>query len=223
MSLSVLITGASGMIGGLVLERCLESEQVQRVVSLVRRPSGILQPKLEEVVIKNFESLDREADYFQSIDVVLYCLGVYTGAVGRDEFRRITVAYPETLAKVLKQTSPQLRFCLLSGQGADRKEKSRMIFAKDKGAIENRLSKMQFGSFHSFRPGYIYPVEPREEPNNSYRVMRALYPAYKLLGRYASIRSTELADAMFHVGLNGAAKETLENKDIHQYVSGNAY
>src|SRR6266849_10501839 len=28
-----------------------------------------------------------------------------------------------------------------------------------------------------FRPAYIYPVEPRKEPNLSYRVLHAIYPA----------------------------------------------
>lgn len=76
------------------------------------------------------------------------------------------------------------------------------MFAKDKGVIENRLPKLDFKSFHAFRPSYIYPVTPWQEPNFSYHAMRLLYPLIKLLGSSYSIRSTELAQAMFSVGLN---------------------
>lgn len=210
----VLITGATGMVGGLVLELCLKSREVSHVTSLVRRASGIQHDKLKEVIIDDFLILDENASYFQSVDIVYYCLGVYTGAVDRDQFRRITVDYPETLARILSKKNPGISFCLLSGAGADRGERSRFMFAKDKGTIENRLSNMGFKSFHAFRPAYIYPVTPRNEPNFSYKLTRLLYPLLKLFGANFSIKSTELAAAVFHVGINGCDLEILENKDI---------
>lgn len=214
MGRHVMITGATGMIGALVLNHCLESPQVSSVTSLVRRSTEIQHDKLSEVIVKDFMALDGDAAHFESIDTVFYCIGVYTGAVDRDRFRQITVDYPEALAKKLQHTSPGLTFCLLSGAGADRTERSRMMFAKDKGIIENRLSKMGFKAFYAFRPGYIYPVVPRKEPNFSYKAMRWLYPAFKWLGTGFSITSADLATAIFKVGIDGSDQEVLENKDI---------
>ncbi|MEW8525616.1 MAG: NAD-dependent epimerase/dehydratase family protein [Candidatus Thiodiazotropha endolucinida] len=214
MGKNVLVTGATGMIGSLVLKHCLASDEVASAISLTRRPSGIQHEKLNKVIIYDFLHLDENAPYLKSVDVVFYCLGVYTGAVDRKTFRTITVDYPEALGKVLKEKSPYLKFCLLSGAGADRSEKSRFMFAEDKGTIENRLSEMDFAAFHAFRPGYIYPVMSRREPNFSYRLMRWLYPAIRFFGPNASIKSTELAEAMVKVGLNGSELEILENRDI---------
>ena len=214
MKETVLITGATGMIGSLILQHCLNSDKVNTVVSLVRRPSGFTHEKLNEVVVEDFLTLDENASYLKKIDVVYYCLGVYTGAVNRETFRQITVDYPETLARILISNNADLRFCLLSGAGADRTEKSSMMFAKDKGVIENRLSKMGFKGFHSFRPGYIYPVTPRNEPGLGYRILRWMYPIIKLFGSNSSIRSTQLAKAMFKIGLQGDAPEILENNSI---------
>lgn len=214
MRANVLMTGATGMIGSLVLQHCLESPKIAKVTSLLRRKSGITHGKLNEIVVEDFMNLDAGAPYFDEVDIVYYCQGVYTGTVDRGAFRQITVDYPEKLGQILRKRSPSLRFCLLSGAGADRSERSRVMFAKDKGAIENRLSRMGFKSIHAFRPGYIYPFTPRQEPNISYRVTRVLYPLIKLLGSKYSIRSTELAIAMFAVGLNGSPLEILENKDI---------
>lgn len=156
-----------------------------------------------------------DAADFQAVDAAMFCIGVYTGAVSREEFRRITVDLPMAFARNLHQYSPQAIFCLLSGAGADRTEQSRFMFAKDKGAVENQLSALGFGAFHTFRPGYIYPVTSREEPNWSYRIFRVLYPLVRLMGPNSSIRSTELAQGMYQVAVEGAAaEEILENRDI---------
>lgn len=212
--MKVLLTGGTGMVGSLVLQQCLESRDVSEVVSLLRRPSGVEHPKVREFVIEDFLALDEEAPCFQGLDAVCYCQGVYSGTVDRKSFGQITIDYPEALAEIVKSTSPNARFCLLSGAGADRSGKSRMAFARDKGEIENRLSNLGLGAFHSFRPGYIFPVNPRQEPGFGYRLLRLLYPLVRLFGEGSSIRSTELADAMFRVGLQGYKQEILENRDI---------
>lgn len=214
MCKKVIITGSTGMIGSLVLELCLDNQEISSVISLVRRASGIKHEKLNEIILKNFMELDKNASYFDSVDIVYYCLGVYTGTVKREQFRKITVDYPEALGILLSERNPDLRFCLLSGAGADRTETSRFMFAKDKGIIENRLSNMGFKSFHAFRPGYIYPVTPRKEPNSFYKLMRLLYPLLKLLGANSTIKSTELAKSIFNIGLYGSELEILENRDI---------
>ncbi len=210
---NVLIAGASGMVGSLIFEHCLSSSEVRGVISLVRRPSGIKHPKLEEVVIDNFTDYSEHQHLFQNIDAAYFCIGVYTGQVSKKDFELITVDYACSFAETLSKNSPNANFCLLSGAGADRSEKSRTAFARFKGIAENRISVLGL-SFYSFRPGYIYPTTPRKEPNVMYRISRMLYPVIKLFGRNASIQSTELAHSMFITGLNGGPREILENRDI---------
>ncbi len=214
MSKKILITGATGMIGGLILESALKDTLITEVISIVRKKSGVSHPKLKEVIISNFLDYSSIGELLKDIDAVYYCLGVYTGKAPRDEFRKITVDYPAALAKTIATHSIQATFCLLSGQGADRSEKSSLMFAKDKGVIENLLSGLGFKAFYAFRPSYIYPVTPRTEPNFAYKFFRTIYPLVRLLGKNFSIRSTELASAMYRVGLVGAEKEVLENRDI---------
>jgi hypothetical protein len=106
----------------------------------------------------------------------------------------------------------------LSGQGADRTEKSKLQFARDKGAIENALAGLGFKSFYAFRPGYIYPTTKRKEPNFFYTVSRLFYPILKLLGNNVSITDQQLAATMYAVGMNGYSKEVLENKDMRVFA-----
>ena len=201
------------MIGGLILKRCLENDQVTSVRSFVRKPTGIKHPKLREIVIENFENLEGLEGYFKDVSVLFFCLGVYTGQVPDSLFKKITVDYAVAFARMLESNSVNATFCLLSGAGADRSEKSRASFARYKGMAENRIAAMQL-KFHSFRPGYIYPDEPRKEPNIGYTIIKYCYPLIKLLGDKYSIRSTQLANAIFNVGLDGTDQEVLENDEI---------
>lgn len=209
----VIIAGASGMVGKLLLKKCLLSEEVEKVISVVRHNSGNNQCKLEEVVVKDFKDYSEYQNLFTNIDAAFFCIGVYTGKVKETEFKTITVDFAVQFAYAIKTNSPNANFCLLSGAGADRTEKSRTAFAKYKGMAENQISAFNL-NFYSFRPGYIYPVTPRNEPNIMYSIFRALYPLIKLTGKNTSIKSTELALAMFKVGIHGANKEVLENKDV---------
>lgn len=214
--MKAIITGSSGMVGKLILTHCLHAEKINEVISLVRKPTEQKHNKLTEVVISNFEDYSTLENYFKDIHVAFFCLGVYTGQVPDDLLKRVTVNYAVAFAKTLEQNSPQATLCLLSGAGADRTEKSKTPFALYKGMAENQIANLHL-NFYSFRPAYIYPVEPRKEPNAGYTIIKVLYPLIKLLGRKYSITSTELANAIFNVGLNGADKQILENQDILKY------
>ena len=204
------------MIGNLVLTHCLNADKITEVRSLVRKPTGLTHKKLIEIVIENFEDFSTHEDLFKDVSAAFFCLGVYTGQVPDDLFKKITVNFAVEFAQTLKKNSPQATLCLLSGAGADRTEQSKTSFARYKGMAENQIAEMDL-RFHSFRPAYIYPVEPRKEPNIAYKIIKALYPIFKLSGDKYSIQSTDLANAMFNVGLNGAAEQILENQDILKY------
>lgn len=205
------------MIGSIILDECLSSSKIDRVTSLARRKSNNEHPKLKEVIIEDFTDYANHRNLFKNIDSAFFCIGVYTGSVPDKLFKEITVDYAVSFAKMLKENSPNAKLCLLSGAGADRTEKSKTSFALYKGIAENQIDKLGL-EFYAFRPGYIYPVEPRKEPNLMYRIMRYLYPIIRLLGSNFSIKSTELAKAMYEIGLNGSDKKILENKDLIHYL-----
>jgi len=214
--MKVIIAGGTGMVGSLVLNHCLNTADISEVISLGRKPTEKKDTKLKEVVISNFEDYSEQEHLFKNVDVAFFCIGVYTGQVSDDLFKTITVDYAEAFAKAVEQQNPNARICLLSGDGADRTEKSKTSFARYKGMAENRIAALNL-EFYSFRPSYIYPVEPRKEPNILYKIMRGLYPLIKMLGGKYSIKSTELGSAIFNAGINGAKQEVLENKEILSY------
>ena len=80
----------------------------------------------------------------------------------------------------------------------------------------NHLMSLDLGGLYIFRPGYIYPVEKRTEPNFSYRIFRSLYPFMNKVAPSKSITSKNLGKAMFKAGMNGAEKTIMENEEIKQ-------
>jgi uncharacterized protein YbjT (DUF2867 family) len=217
----LVIVGASGMVGGYALRYALESPGVSIVTSIGRKRLGLSHPKLKEVLHPNFADCSALAEMLSGQDAAIFCLGAYTGAVPDAEFRTITVDYPLEFARVLRASSPGAAFSFLSGKGADPTERSRLAFARYKGAAEKALLAAGFPRLYIFRPAYIYPVEPRKEPNFSYRLMRAIYPAFRVLFPNQAIRGDDLARAMVDVVIGrttAGPNQVFENRDIRALI-----
>ncbi|MGH9513346.1 MAG: NAD-dependent epimerase/dehydratase family protein [Terriglobales bacterium] len=217
----VVIVGATGMVGGYALRYALDHPDTGSVTAIGRRKLGISHTKLREVLHQDFADCSALADTLSGQDAAVFCLGAYTGAVPDAEFRNITVDYPIEFARVLRRRSPEAAFSLLSGKGADPTGRSRVPFARYKGEAENGLLAAGFPHVYIFRPAYIYPVEPRKEPNSSYRLLRAIYPAFRVLFPNQVIRADDLARAMVEVAVRGTGEQRsliFENRDIRTMV-----
>jgi len=92
-----------------------------------------------------------------------------------------------------------------------------MAFARYKGEAERLLIASGFPNVYIFRPAYIYPVQPRREPNFSYRLLRAIYPVFRVLFPNQVIRADDLARTMVDAAVRGTQEGrslVLENRDI---------
>jgi uncharacterized protein YbjT (DUF2867 family) len=209
------------MVGGYALRYALDHPAVGTVTAIGRKNLGISHAKLKEVLHRDFADCSALAGTLSGQDAAVFCLGAYTGAVPDAEFRTITVDYPIEFARVLRESSPDAAFSFLSGNGADPTGRSRMTFARYKGEAENALLAAGLPHVYIFRPAYIYPVEPRKEPNFSYRLFRAIYPAFRVLFPNQVIRADDLACAMVDVAVRGTGEQRsliLENRDIRTMV-----
>jgi uncharacterized protein YbjT (DUF2867 family) len=213
----LVIVGGTGMVGGYALRYALDHPAVGRVTAIGRRKLGISHPKLHEILHRDFADCSALAETLSRQDAAIFCLGTYTGSVSDAELRKITVDYTIEFARVLHGSSPEAAFSFLSGNGADQTGRSRIPFARYKGEAENALLAAGFPRLYIFRPAYIYPVEPRKEPNFSYRLLRAIYPVFRVLFTNQVIPADQLAMAMVDVVVHENSKRAsvvLENHDI---------
>jgi uncharacterized protein YbjT (DUF2867 family) len=210
------------MVGGYALRYALGHPTVSRVTAIGRRRLGVSHPKLKEVLHEDFADCCALAEALSDQDAAIFCLGTYTGAVSDAELRKTTVDYTIEFARVLRGSSPNAVFSFLSGSGADQTGRSRMAFARYKGEAEKALMAAGFPRVYMFRPAYFYPVEPRKEPNLSYRLLRAVYPAFRLLFPNQVIRTDDLARAMVDVAVRETREtggQVFENRDIRAMVT----
>src|SRR5450432_388314 len=213
----LVLVGASGMVGGYALRCALEEPAVGSVMAVGRRTLGISHPKLKEVIHSNFAHCSKLAEPLASQDAAVFCLGTYTGVVPDAELRAITVDYTVEFTRVLRDSSPNAAFSFLSGNGADPTGRSRLPYARYKGEAEKALLAAGFPHVYIFRPAYIYPVESRKEPNLSYRILRAIYPAFRVLFPNQVIRADDMAQVMVDAvvrGTPGRPGPVFENRDI---------
>jgi uncharacterized protein YbjT (DUF2867 family) len=199
--MQVLVIGASGMVGQAALAACLRDERVSRVTTVVRRPpAATLHHKLHPVLCADLFELESVADQLGSPDACLFCAGVSAVGVSPDAYRRLTYDMTLSVAQVLVERWPGMRFLYVSGQGTDSTETGRAMWARVKGATENRLLAMGFAEAICFRPGYIQPLDGIRSKtgwyNTFYRILRPIYPLLRRLAPGSVTDTTALGRAM---------------------------
>jgi uncharacterized protein YbjT (DUF2867 family) len=147
---SLLIAGATGLVGKLVLEQALADERVSRVIALTRRPiasSG----KLENVVI-DFSDMPDQAAWW-SVDGVVSALGTTRAqAKSRSDYRAVDYDYPLAIARHARDHGAT-HFALTSSLGAD--PRSAFVYTRTKGELEFELKKLGFPSLTIVRPSVL--------------------------------------------------------------------
>ncbi|KMO42070.1 hypothetical protein VQ02_04265 [Methylobacterium variabile] len=147
---TVLIAGATGLVGGLALELALADSRIDRVVALTRRP---VEPhtKLRNVVV-DFSDLPADADWW-NVDGVICALGTTRARTpSPNEYLAIDRDYPLAIAH-LTRSQGATRFALVSSLGAD--PRSRFAYTRRKGELESKLAALAFPSLTIVRPSAL--------------------------------------------------------------------
>ncbi|MDB4869166.1 MAG: hypothetical protein JWL97_170 [Gemmatimonadales bacterium] len=218
--MKVLLFGASGMVGQGVLRECLLDSNVEKVVTIVRKPTGRMHEKLTELVQPDLATLASLELQLTGFDACFFCVGVSALGMSEAEYTRLTYDLTLGVARTLLRTSPDLTFVYVSGTGTDSSEKGRMMWARVKGRTENALLSMPFRAAYMFRPGAIMPLHGIRSSTRWYNLAYAVIgPIYPLLRRIAPtmITTTEqLGRAMIAVARNGYSTHVLETADINR-------
>lgn len=170
----VMVLGASGLVGGHVLERLLADPAVPQVVAPVRRPLGQAHTKLDSPQV-DFERLPADAPWWQ-VDAAICALGTTRAQAGsREAFARVDHDYPLAAARCLR-THGCPAFVLNSAMGAD--PGSAIFYNRVKGELERDLRTLGFESLVLVRPGLIggEREQPRPAEQLGQRVLGALGP-----------------------------------------------
>ncbi|RBL90641.1 NAD-dependent epimerase/dehydratase family protein [Chitinophaga flava] len=212
--LKVIVTGASGMVGEGVMHECLQHPQVEEVLVINRRPSGIVHPKLKEIVHQDFFNLTPIADQLRDYDACYFCLGVSSVGMAQQQYYRLTYTLTMHVAETLSRRNSNMIFCYISGAGTDSSEQGRSAWARVKGKTENDLLKLPFKKVYAFRPGFIKPTKGLKHAHTFYRYINWLFPIGRALFPSGFCTLAELGRAMINITLYGYGRQIIEGKDI---------
>jgi uncharacterized protein YbjT (DUF2867 family) len=214
MKISVIITGATGMVGEGVLMESLLHTDIEKVLVINRRPCGVNHPKLSEILHNDFFNLSSIAGLLKGYNACFFCLGVSSVGMKEEQYYALTYTLTLHMAEILSEQNPDMTFCYISGAGTDSTEKGRLNWAKVKGKTENDLMKLPFKKVYAFRPGFLQPSKGAKNIKSIYRVFLFLYPAFRLLMPKFVSTLKELGLAMINSVLLGYEKDIIEVKDI---------
>ena len=220
--LSVIITGATGMVGEGVLYECLHHANVEKVLVITRNPTGYSDPKLTEIVIKDFFDLSSIRNSLKGYNACYFCLGVTSLGKNEEEYKKLTYDLTINFATTLVSLNPEMTFCYISGAGTDGSEKGRSMWARVKGKTENDLMKLPFSQVYNFRPAGIVPflkLKPSQTFYKAYKFVWWLFPVMKFIAPNNVVDLKDLAAAMINASLTGYSKSVLEVKDIKVLAS----
>lgn len=195
--MNVLLLGATGLTGGLVMRELLASPKVDRVVALTRRQVELEHPKLESHRVE-FESIDAKDSLFR-VDIVISCLGTTIRQAGsRSQFRKVDYDYVMQAARLAKKQGASA-FLLMSAMGAS--SRSLVFYNRVKGQLEEGLEALAFPHLSIYQPGLLLDTRREARPLESFgiAVMNRINPL--LMGRFRAFRGIEpsiIARAMVH-------------------------
>jgi uncharacterized protein YbjT (DUF2867 family) len=205
--MKAILIGATGLVGNLILNEILNDEKFSEIRIFVRKPTGIVNPKLKEFVtpMKDIEGLSSEIKG----DVLFNALGTTIKQAGsQKEQQRIDRDLPIIFARIASENGAKLMLNI-SSVGANLKGG---FYLRTKAEMENGTQKFFPGTAFHFRPGFL--VGKRKEfrfaEKIAYGFMKVLDPV--LLGsskKYRSMPVGNLAKAMVGLSKNPAGKPNI--------------
>ena len=215
MSKSILLLGATGLVGGECLKLLHKDESFERIVVLSRSPipDELRNNKVEEHLI----DFDNPESYqaFTDVDAVISALGTTIKKAGtKENFRMVDYYYPLQGAEAAFENGAT---CLLLVSSSGANINSPVFYNKIKGELEKAVCEIGYRSICIFRPSLLIGQrkERRRGEETAQKVSRFI--SFAIPDRYKPIGADSVAFSILQ-----AAKKMqtgiriLENDEMHQ-------
>ena len=196
---TVLLVGATGLVGRSVLQLAQSETRVARVVAPTRRALPI-HPKLFNPLI-DFEQLPEDADWW-AVDAVICTLGTTIKVAGSQAaFYRVDHDLPLQVGQLALRHGAKA-YALNSALGAD--PASRVFYSRTKGELERDLAALGFASLTFVRPGLIGGDRQQARPAEQAVVKVSQWLRPLLPPRYRVVSAGRIAHHLLASALAGA-------------------
>jgi hypothetical protein len=221
MKLHVIITCSTWMVGEGVLHECFTHPDVEKVLLLNRRPSGVKHHKVTEILLADFSNITPVQDRLSGYNACFFCAGVSSIGVNEEQYTALTYDLTIHVATALVKANPAMIFSYVSGAGTDSTEKGRSMWARVKGKTENELARLGFKHAYAFRPGFMQPTPGLKNTLKIYNYISWMFPLLRKVAKNHVSTLAELGQAMIKAALYQPNKKILEVKDIVELAHAN--
>ena len=215
---SALVLGATGFVGGYLVNELLVSKKYDRITTLIRTASLEPHPVLEQTVF-DFQDYSCLDDLLPVRDIFC-CLGTTIQTAGsKKAFRFVDFELPLRFAQWAEKTGAE-SYSIVTAMGAN--PSSRIFYNQVKGNIEEEVKKLNIPTVQIFRPSLI--LGPRKE----FRIgevigkgfMRIMKPfMIGSLKKYRGIHARTLAKGMvYHLENSKTGVHIIESNRIAELV-----
>lgn len=208
--MTATIIGATGLIGGYLLEELLQNDYYHSVRVLIRRPIELTHPKLEKKLV-DFRNAESFRMTLEASDVVFCTIGTTRQKVKGDKaaYRKVDYDIPVNAARFCKLCGCE-KFVLVSSVGAN--SKSNNFYLNLKGEVEDAVKAVGLKSVHIMRPSVL--LGDRKEFRLGEKIGKGLMKTFSFLipSKYKPVQGRDVAKAMV-----AAAKKSDEGFFIWGY------
>lgn len=208
----VLITGATGLVGGHLLQMLSDEPRVTNIVAPTRRPLAPMQKMFNP---HDPQLSDALAQATEPVDTVFCCLGTTMREAGSKE---AFVLADYTLVVDTALTGLRLgakHMLVVSAIGAN--SKSPFFYNRVKGEMEDALSAQQWPRLTIARPSMLLGHRESQRFNES-----LFAPLFKIMpGKWKSIEARDVARALLHEALSAGRDgvSILDSRQLRQIAA----
>ena len=208
--MTATLIGATGLIGGYLLEELLNDGYFDTVRILIRRPLELTHPKLEKKLV-DFTDAESFRVALEGSDIVFCAIGTTQKKVKGDKaaYRKVDYDIPVNAARFCKMIGCST-FILVSSVGANSKSKN--FYLKLKGEVEDAVKAVGLKSVHIMRPSML--IGDRKEFRFGEKIGTPLMKAISFLlpSKYKPVHGRDVAKAMV-----AAAKSGKEGSNSYEF------
>ena len=210
---TALLFGSSGLIGGYLLNKLIQSNDYSKIKLFVRLEPEIIDSKIE-IIKTDFNNLKNHMEDIKGDDC-FFCIGTTKqNSPDKKEYKRIERDIPVEIAKLAK-TNLVNSFLYVSSGFADPKNSG--TYLRYKGEVEEELKKLNFSNLGIMRPSFL--IGNRKEKRIGEKVGIFLFKLFSplFLGplkKMKPIHSEKVAKAMIKVSNSKFQQIIFESNEI---------
>ena len=213
------VAGATGLIGGFLVDHLLADPRYHRVEALLRRPlegrEGLIQRQVDFGELTSVES-------DEPLDDAFCCLGTTIKTAGSQEaFRRVDLDYVVGFATAAQRLGAQ-RLVVVSS--VDAEAGSNNFYLRVKGEAEVALADLGFEALHILQPSLLLGPRRERRPGEKLAMLTLPLVAPLLLGglrRYRPIQADTVARAMIGAAHSADGRHVYTHGDLVRLAASN--